>query len=135
MFHSQILGPRTFGERSPSCFMSPGSIAAEEDEAMFTAVVGHSEDLETSDADADGLVQCRERLKGTAPTAGLLFAAIDFDHQVMIDRINREFPGIQLIGCSTDGEISSELGFREDSVTLILFASDTVDITAGLGRG
>jgi hypothetical protein len=102
---------------------------------MFTAVVGHSEDFDTGAAAAEVLAQCRAGLKGVAPTAGLLFAAIDFDHQVLLDEINRQLPGIQLIGCSTDGEISSELGFREDSVTLILFASDTVDITAGVGRG
>src|SRR6185295_5884362 len=81
------------------------------------------------------LTQCCARLNGAAPTAGLLFAAIDFDHQVLLDEINRQHPGLPLTGCTTDGEISSELGFREDSVTLILFASDTVDITAGLGRG
>lgn len=102
---------------------------------MFIAVVGHSEDLDTGAAADEVVAQCRTRLNGTPPTAGLLFAAIDFDHQVLLDEINRQIPGIQLIGCSTDGEISSELGFREDSVTLILFASDTIDITAGVGRG
>jgi hypothetical protein len=102
---------------------------------MFTAVVGHSEDLETRAAADEVLAQCRARLKGTAPTAGLLFAAIDFDHQVLLDEITRQLPGLELIGCTTDGEVSSELGFREDSVTLILFASDTVDIAAGIGRG
>jgi hypothetical protein len=89
---------------------------------MFTAVVGHSEDLDTLAAANEILAQCRSKLKGTVPRAGLLFAAIDFDHQVLLDEINRHYPGIQLIGCSTDGEISSDLGFREDSVTLILFA-------------
>jgi hypothetical protein len=102
---------------------------------MFTAVVGHSEDLDAGAAVEEVLAQCRERLNGTTPTAGLLFAAIDFDHQALLDLINRQLPNMELIGCTTDGEISSELGFREDSVSLILFASDTVDITAGLGRG
>ena len=102
---------------------------------MFTAVVGHSEDLDGEAAAAEVLTQCRRSLNGTVPTAGLLFAAIDFDHQVLLDEINRQLPGLELIGCTTDGEISSELGFREDSITLILFASDTVDITAGIGRG
>lgn len=102
---------------------------------MLTAVVGHSEDLDAGAAAEEILAQCRERLNGSVPTAGLLFAAIDFDHQVLLDEINRQLPGLELIGCTTDGEISSELGFREDSITLILFASDTVDITAGVGRG
>jgi hypothetical protein len=101
---------------------------------MFSAVVGHSEDLDALGAAEEVLAQCKTRLGDTVPTAGLLFAAIDFDHQVLLDEINRQLPGIELIGCTTDGEISSELGFREDSVTLIVFASDTVAITAGLGR-
>ncbi len=49
--------------------------------------------------------------------------------------ITKAFPGMELIGCTTDGELSSELGFREDSATLIVFASDTVDFSAGIGRG
>jgi hypothetical protein len=51
---------------------------------MFTAVVGHSEDLDGAAAAAEVLAQCRRRLNGTVPTAGLLFAAIDFDHQLLI---------------------------------------------------
>jgi hypothetical protein len=102
---------------------------------MFTAVVGHSEDLDARSAAQEVLAQCQAKLGDTVATAGLLFAAIDFEHQMLLDEINQQIPGIELIGCTTDGEISSELGFREDSVTLILFASDTVDITAGLGRG
>src|SRR6476661_9951452 len=102
---------------------------------MFTAVVGHSEDLDAGAAAAEVTTQCRAKLNGTVPTAGLLFAAIDYDHQLLLDAINRQLPDLELIGCTTDGEISSELGFREDSVTLILFVSDRVDITSGVGRG
>ena len=102
---------------------------------MLSAVVGHSEEPDAQAVADEVLEQCRARLGSTPARAGLLFAAIDFDHQVLLDAITRRYQGIQLIGCTTDGEISSELGFREDSATLILFASDTVDITAGLGRG
>ncbi len=101
---------------------------------MFSAVVGHSEEADAEAAVEEIVQQCRARLDGTVPSAGLLFAAIDFDHQVLLCEITRAFPGMALIGCTTDGEISSELGFREDSATLILFASDTVDITSGVGR-
>lgn len=102
---------------------------------MFTAVVGHSEDLDATSAAQEALAHCVATLSGAKPAAALLFAAIDFDHQALLDEISRQLPGIELVGCTTDGEISSLLGFREDSVTLMLFASDTVDITAGLGRG
>jgi hypothetical protein len=102
---------------------------------MFSAIVGHSEEAEADAAAAEILQQCSARLDGVVPRAGLLFAAIDFDHQVLLSEVARTFPGIALIGCTTDGEISSELGFREDSATLILFVSDTIDITSGVGMG
>jgi hypothetical protein len=102
---------------------------------VFSAVVGHSEEPDADAAVEEILQQCRARLEGAVPSAGLLFAAIDFDHQALLCAITGAFPGMPLIGCTTDGEISSELGFREDSATLMLFTSDTVDITAGVGRG
>jgi hypothetical protein len=101
---------------------------------MFSAVVAHSEEADAGAAVEEILQQCKSKLKGAVPSAGLLFAAIDFEHEALLGEITRALPGIELIGCTTDGELSSELGFREDSATLILFASDTVDIRAGIGR-
>jgi hypothetical protein len=79
--------------------------------------------------------QCEAALEGRPPQAGLLFAGIDFEHQELLDAISDAWPGIELIGCTTDGELSSCLGFREDSVSLLLLASDTIDFASGLGRG
>ena len=39
------------------------------------------------------------------------------------------FPGIRLIGSSSSAEMSSVVGYREDSVILAVFASDTVGFT------
>jgi len=102
---------------------------------MFTAVSGHSEDIDTLSAFAEVREQCEAALKGTRPQAGLLFAGIDFEHQELLDAINKAWPSIELIGCTTDGELSSCLGFRDDSISLLLFASDTIDFSSGLGRG
>jgi hypothetical protein len=101
---------------------------------MLSAVVGHSEETDAKAVAEEVLDQCKAKLGSTPARAGLLFAAIDFDHQTLLDEINRQHQGIDLIGCTTDGEFSSELGFREDSATLILFASETVDMTSGVGR-
>ena len=60
---------------------------------MFSAVVGHSEEADAAEAVEEILQQCRGRLAGSAPKAGLLFAAIDFDHQTMLCDITRAFPG------------------------------------------
>ncbi|BAZ08285.1 hypothetical protein NIES4071_00900 [Calothrix sp. NIES-4071] len=62
-----------------------------------------------------------------APSAGILFAAIDFDHAIILELISREFPRLELIGCTTDGEMSSKIWFQQDSLVLILFCSDTVE--------
>ena len=77
---------------------------------MFSAVVGHSEEADAAAAVEEIVQQCRGRLAGSAPKAGLLFAAIDFDHQTMLCDITQAFPGMALIGCSTDGEISRSWG-------------------------
>lgn len=102
---------------------------------MFIAASGHSEDTDTHSAFAEVRQQCDAALEGKAPQAGLLFAGIDFEHQELLDAVSDAWPGIELIGCTTDGELSSCLGFRDDSISLLLFASDSIDFTSGLGRG
>ncbi|PMB27488.1 hypothetical protein CEN47_14995, partial [Fischerella thermalis CCMEE 5319] len=87
---------------------------------MLKSVVGHSDDPESQIAIAEVIEQCLNQLAGAIPQAGMLFAAIDFDHALILKHINQVFPGIDLIGCTTDGEISSTLGFQQDSLTLIL---------------
>ncbi|KPQ35520.1 MAG: hypothetical protein HLUCCA11_09730 [Phormidesmis priestleyi Ana] len=102
---------------------------------MLKVVVGHSEDPESQYAVEEVLDHCRKDLCGLKPQAGILFAAIDFDYSLILDHINQAFPGIDLIGCTTDGEMSSILGFQQDSLALMLFSSDTVKISAGVGLG
>lgn len=100
---------------------------------MFKAIVGHSTDIDSEDAISEVLTQCYDQLADQMPQAGILLAAIDFDHKLILSRIQTAFPNIHLIGCSTDGEISSIQGVKEDSITLMLFCSDTVTIRSGLG--
>lgn len=101
---------------------------------MLFMVVGHSDDPDTESALSDVLETCRNGLAGRVPQAGLLFSAIDMDHPLLLKGIHEAWIALELAGCTTDGELSSNLGFREDSVTLVLFGSDTIDITAGLAR-
>jgi hypothetical protein len=101
---------------------------------MFFAVAAHSEDIDTEGVLDELLEQCREDLGGRSPQAGILFCSIDLEHEQLVEGIDDAWPGIALIGCTTDGEFSSRLGFRDDSAALILLGSDSVSITAGLGR-
>jgi hypothetical protein len=100
---------------------------------MFKVVVGHSDDPDSQSAIESVLEQCLEDLTHILPQAGILFAAIDFEHALILKQIHQVFPKLELIGCTTDGEMSSKLGFQQDSLTLMLFCSDTVQISAGVG--
>ena len=101
---------------------------------MLKVAVGHSNDPDSQSAINEVLEQCVSSLVGETPKAGILFAAIDFDHSLILQQIHQAFPGIDLIGGTTDGEISSILEFQQDSLTLMVFCSDEVEIKAGIGR-
>jgi hypothetical protein len=100
---------------------------------MFKVAVGHSIDPDSQIAVRDVIQQCEVALAGDRPQAGILLCAIDFDHQAILDVLCDTFPDIALIGGTTVGEMSSAEGFQEDSLTLMLFCSDEVEMSAGLG--
>ncbi len=102
---------------------------------MFQAVVGHSDEVDTVEAIAEILAVCRDQLGVLQPHAGLLFCGTEYDREWCVRAINNLWPGLQLIGCTTDGEMSSELGFTEDAVTLLLFSSDQARFGAGIASG
>jgi hypothetical protein len=102
---------------------------------MFRMAVGHSDDIDPAAAIGEALRQCGEALAGDPARAGLLFCTYDTDVAPLVAAIRGSHPGVQLAGSTSAGEMSSVLGFQEDSVALALFASDAVDITAGFGEG
>jgi len=101
---------------------------------MFRMAVGHSDDIDLETAIATVVAECDAALAGVKPRAGLLYSAWDADHQRLADIVVDHYPGIELAGATAAGEMSSVIGLAEDSVALAVFAADTVEITAGLGR-
>jgi hypothetical protein len=101
---------------------------------MFRMAVGHSDDIDLDAALEAVLAACDATLAGTTPTAGLLFAAWEVDHQRVIDAVRAHYPGIAVAGTSSGGEMTSLLGYQQDSIVLAVFASDTVEVTVGLGH-
>jgi len=101
---------------------------------VLTMAVGHSDDVDPMDAIATAIDQCRASLGGQTPQAGILFSAFDSFDPAIIGAVRDAFPGVAVMGSTSAAEISSD-GYQEDSMTLALFASDTVDVTAGLGSG
>ncbi len=102
---------------------------------MFQAIVGQSEDPLTAEAVREVIGQIRSELpEGMKPQAGIVFCSIDLDHAEILSRLHAEYPAMEVIGCTTDGEIASKKGFTDDSLVLMVFVSDTVEIRAGVGK-
>jgi hypothetical protein len=100
---------------------------------MLTMAVGHSDDIDALDAIAVVIEQCRASLGGLTPQAGILFAAFDSFDPAIVAAVREAFPGVAVMGSTSAAEISSVEGYQQDSITLALFVSDTVDVTVGLG--
>lgn len=100
---------------------------------MFKAAVGHGIDPDTLGAIEEALMQCEETLAGEIPQAGILIAAIDFEHEKILQRIRERYPNIILVGGTSIGEMSSVMAFQQDSLALMLFCSDEVNFSVGVG--
>ena len=99
---------------------------------MLNTAVAHSIELDSQNAIEEALEQCRETLGDLQPQAGLLFAGIDHDFQLILNKIYEVYPEIELIGGTTDGEMSSVHGFSDDSIVLTLFHSQELQFKAGV---
>src|SRR5437588_9596747 len=102
---------------------------------MFKMAVGHSDDVDPNDAIATVIDQCRTDLNGATPQAGILLSTPESFDPTLLSAVRDAFPGIGVMGGTSAAEISSVGGYQEDSIALAVFASDTVDITVGIGAG
>jgi len=100
---------------------------------MLRMAVGHSDDIDIETALETVLRECDAALDGAQPRAGIIFGAWEMDHQALVAGVRAHYPGIEIAGATTAGEMSSVIGFSEDSVALAVFAADSVEITAGIG--
>ena len=101
---------------------------------MLTMAVGNSDDVDPMAAIEAAIGQCRASLGGLPPRAGMLFSSFDSFQPGVVAAVREAFPGATVMGSTSAAEISSVDGYREDSMTLAMFASDVVDVTTGLGR-
>ena len=106
---------------------------------MYTApvlrvAVGQCEGGDAAAVAGAVIEACREQLAGARPLAGLLYVAAALEPEPLLRAVHAAFPGIVLVGGTTAGDLSSALGFSEDSVTLMLFAGEALRFTAGCGE-
>lgn len=100
---------------------------------MITAAISCSDDIDIAIALSEVIADCRRQLGNRTPQAGILFTScMDADFEEILATILREFQGLQLIGCTSDGEITPANGFIEDSLSLLLLASDTAHFATAI---
>ena len=102
---------------------------------MLTMAVGHSDDVDAADAIAEVIAACRVQLGEALPKAGLLVSSFESFDPSILGAVTAAFPTARIAGVTSAAELSSTVGYREDSITLALFASDDIDIGVGLGEG
>lgn len=100
----------------------------------MNAHIGHSDDPESLDAIQEVIDQIDAKLEGATPKAGLLFCSVEYEHVAILAAIQAKWPGLPLVGASSDGEMSSQLGFCDDSVLLTVFSGDNLRVHTGVGR-
>jgi hypothetical protein len=94
-----------------------------------------SEDIDGVDAARELVAKGREVLGDDTVGGMLLFTSLlDADHAAMLQIITDAFPGVALAGCTTDGEISSELGQTDDTSTLIFFVANGISFVSAVVR-
>lgn len=98
------------------------------------AIVCQSDVEDAAGVTAELVAQATEQLGGDTPRGALLFASTEYDHSVILAAVQERWPGLPLIGGTSDGEVSSAGGFRHDSAVLTLLVGDGFTVRTAVGR-
>ena len=60
----------------------------------------------------------------------VFFCSSGYDREALADEMNRQFPGVQVVGCTTAGEIGP-LGYREQGLVGASFPAATCSAVSG----
>jgi class 3 adenylate cyclase len=102
---------------------------------MLKIALGHAEEIDTRTGVRMVIEQAQRQLGSVHADAGIVLAGIEFDHRAMLEEVLSAFPGVGIVGCTTAGDFSSSMGLSEYTISLMLFASDSIEFNVGIGRG
>jgi len=100
--------------------------------AVFYTAMAQVEVVETQEAVREAVHRCLQQLEGRRAGVVLLYASVDLEHPAILEAIQAQWPGVPLIGGTTDGEFSSTGGYTEDSFTLVILGSESVSFRVGM---
>lgn len=104
---------------------------------MLRVGVGHREGTDTAQVLAAVISDVREQLGGTPAAAVIVTLSGNFDPQQIARELAGAFPKVPVVGVSSAGDLSSQLGVSEDSINLLVLgceADDDIRFSAGLGE-
>jgi hypothetical protein len=100
---------------------------------MLHSAIGICDDIDIPIGLAKVIAACQAGMGGVRPKAGILFTScMDIDFHEVLAAINQAFPGIQLVGCTTDGEIGLGKDCIEDSLALLVLAGEGLKVAAAV---
>lgn len=97
------------------------------------ASIAHSLDPDGAAAGHDLVTEINAHAPGR-PALALLFISGDLEAGPVLDVIKSEWPGVPLIGCSSDGEASGDARCRSASSVLVMIHDTSATIRTGVCR-
>ena len=101
---------------------------------MLKLAVGQCAGTDSVAVTQSALAQCRAQLGEAEPQAVMVVAAGEFDLAQVGATVQKAWPAVALVGCTSAGDFSSAHGFDEDSVLLLCLGGDELLIAAGVVR-
>jgi hypothetical protein len=96
--------------------------------------VGYSEEIEEPfNAGREAAEMALKQLGAAKGDVIMMFTSVDYNHPELLKGIRSVTGDTPLIGCTTDGEITT-YGTHEDSVSLVILKSDSVKFSFGVGQ-
>lgn len=99
----------------------------------FGVGLGHSQDVDEDDAIQEAVQSALDDLGDATPRAAIVFTTADYDHAILARELQACLPGVSLIGCSADGQLSSAEAYVEDGLALMVFGGEALDFHTGWG--
>lgn len=91
------------------------------------AHVGTSHHVDSTAAGADAARAARDGLGGRPAAVALVFASADHDHEPLLAAIQRELPGVPIVGCTGEGVIADdESNETLAAAAVMVIASDRI---------
>jgi hypothetical protein len=99
---------------------------------MIGVGVGISNNVATShEAAQDAAHQALQKIKKIPPKLVIVFAAIQYNHQEVLDGVRSVFPNIPIVGGSAAGEITNAQTVY-DAIVVMALGGDTLDVETGI---